>query len=443
MAQVTGAVETRIEWLEAPEVSTPELRATWARYEIWVGGRCVTQVEAPDGTLRRSVFGSLYPLAEWAAANWWTLTSHIRPSAIDVRYWTWPNVRTYPWLSQHNVRASGEGMAWPDLTLVTEGSLTRIHWAPDNDRGYARVRFASAGDTWVRSAEASEGLATLVDNVLIHLAEEGLPKTHLAEEWAAVTRADSEEREFCRTVARLGLDPYVVDDETADAVVAIAADLPDELAGDFFDSADPGALQQAADWTRRAVMAANRATAKAQLSLGPLYQAAAQPTAERSAIAWRPWETGYAMARRVREAVRIPSTERFDVSPWVGRATIGAPSAGIQGTVAVNQDRCGIALGRATRPPFAHARALGRLLAKPDQRSFILSAARGQEERVARAFAAELLAPAEGIREMLTVLERPDDAALEAIARRYQVSPLLVRHQYDNQIASVSNGMEW
>jgi Zn-dependent peptidase ImmA (M78 family) len=54
---------------------------------------------------------------------------------------------------------------------------------------------------------------------------------------------------------------------------------------------------------------------------------------------------------------------------------------------------------------------------------------------VARAFPAELLAPAQGIRHMLDTLGEADDSALEAIAERYNVSPLVVRHQYENQIA--------
>ena len=89
-------------------------------------------------------------------------------------------------------------------------------------------------------------------------------------------------------------------------------------------------------------------------------------------------------------------------------------------------------------PREAIERALGRVLARPEQRSFILSAARGHDERVANAFAAELLAPAEGIREMLTVLGKQDDSTLEAVARRFRVSPLLVRHQFDNQLAGIS-----
>jgi Zn-dependent peptidase ImmA (M78 family) len=87
---------------------------------------------------------------------------------------------------------------------------------------------------------------------------------------------------------------------------------------------------------------------------------------------------------------------------------------------------------------FGQARALGRILARPDQHQFILSAAHSRDEHVARAFAAELLAPAAGIRQTLKSIDRDDDSALEAVAERFRVSPLVVRHQYDNQIAASS-----
>jgi hypothetical protein len=256
---MSEAFTVRIEWLDAPGVSTPELAATWARYEIWVGGRCVTQVEESDGTFRRSVYGSLYPLAEWAASNWWVLGHDVRPSAVESRYWTWQSVRTQPWLVQHNLRGAGDGMAWPNLTLVPEGDVTRAVWVPDRDRSVSQVRFVSVGDAWARSDEVSEGLARLVDHVLDRLVEADLPESRLSEEWAAVAGADDEEGAFCRAVARLGLDPYAVDDETAADVLHVAGTLPEELVGDFLDNADPRVLRHAADWTRHAVGAATRA----------------------------------------------------------------------------------------------------------------------------------------------------------------------------------------
>jgi hypothetical protein len=434
---MNAAFTVRIEWLDAPGVSTPELAATWARYEIWVGDQCVTQVEELDGTFRRSVFGSLYPLAEWIAGNWWMLGHDMRPSAVESRYWTWPSVRAQPWLAQHNLRGAGDGMAWPNLTLVPEGGLTRAVWAPDRERALGPVRFVSVGDAWARSEDVTEGLARLVNHVMDRLVETGLPKTRLSEEWEAVANTDDEEAAFCRTVARLGLDPYSVDDQTAADVLDVVDSLPEELVGDFLDNADPRALRRAAVWTQRALDGATAAAAKARNTLQPLYEAAST-VSKLSADAELPWTAGYRMARQVRQTLKVSSVDRFDISPWVGKTTSGRDSAGIQGVAAVAQNRCGLVQGD-SRTGFGQARALGRVLTRPEQHSFILSAARGYDERVAGAFAAELLAPADGIRQALDALGgRLDDAVLDAVARRFGVSPLVIRHQYENQLAGVS-----
>jgi len=438
---VSTAFDFRIEWQNAPGVTTPELAATWARYEIWLGDRCITQIEASDGTFRRGVYGSLYPLAYWIASNWWLLTSHVRPSAVDTRYWTWRNIHTYPWLRQHNLRGAGDGMAWPDLTLVPEGAITRVIWSQDYHRCLGPIRFASDGSGIVRTGEFRRELAKIVDNVIDRLAETGLAKTPLTEEWASIANSDDEEVAFCETAARMGLDPYSVSDETADDIVNAASAIPEEVLADFFDSADPSNLNGAIEWTREAILIAPAAAVEANRSLLDIRDAIWDETASlRDASDERPWQLGYAMAKRLRGELAVLDTDFFDVAPWVGTAEVRAPARGLYGFAAVSDDRCGVVLGApglgANTKRFGQARALGRILARRQQRQFILSAARSHDERVARAFAAELLAPAQGIRQMLEAIGEDDDSTLETIADRYRVSPLLVRHQYDNQIAA-------
>lgn len=443
------SLDTRIEWLEAPGVTTPELAATWARYEIWVGNRCVTQVEANDGNFRRGVYGSLYPLAYWVASNWWVLTSHIRPTEVETRYWTWRNVDRYPWLAQHNLRGASDGMPWPDLTIVTEGAVSHIVWAQDQHKNenFTPVRFATSGYDLVRTEDMRAGLAAIVNDVLERLAEEGLPKTQLAEEWTSIARAHDDERNFCRTTARMGLDPYSLSDQTSAEVISVADSLPDEIADDFFDSADVEALTAAVSWIRRASPVADRATMKAKV-LQPLHsaiQGSLDSHADEQDI--EPWAIGYNMARNIRHSLNLKETDQFDISPWVGLGDVNVPSNGLQGFVAIRNHRCGLVLDNqrvgAPANRFGQARALGRVLIRPQQKQFILSAARGREERIAGAFAAELLAPAEGIRQMLDVIGSHSDNALDAIARRYKVSSLLVRYQYDNQIATASHTSIW
>ena len=145
------------------------------------------------------------------------------------------------------------------------------------------------------------------------------------------------------------------------------------------------------------------------------------------------------MARNVRDWLAVSSGERFDVSAWLGKGSSGRDSGGIPAVAAVDAGRCGIVHGR-SRTKFGQAKALGRVLIRPQQHVFILSAARGYDERVAGAFAAELLAPADGIRQALDALGgTPDDTTLDAVAKRFDVSALVIRHQYDNQLAGLDD----
>jgi hypothetical protein len=435
--------DVRVEWLDAPGVVTPELAATWARYEMWAGDRCITQVESADGTFRRSVYGALYPFAYWIASNWWLLTSHVRPSAVETRYWNWRNVRQYLWLRQHNLRGAGDGMPWPDLTIVPEGAVARLAWFSDADRHLAPVRFASAGYDTIPTDDFRESLAKIVNIVLEKLAESGLPKTPLAEEWSEIGRLDHEEREFCRTAARIGLDPFSVDDQTTNTIINVAEQLPGDVLDDFFDSADVTTLASAARWAHNALGVADDAARDAHQSLREAYQAVrGLPEMANIADGGRPWSVGYAMAQKLRNKLGLSSTDQFDIAPWVGMGDVKASSHGIYGCASVRDDRCGVVLGASGLGPattrFGQARALGRALAREGQHWFILSRARSHDEKVARAFAAELLAPADGIRIVLDNAREGDDIALETAALQFQVSPLLVRHQYDNQIASPS-----
>lgn len=439
---MTTSFDFRIEWQDAPGVTTPELAATWARYELWIGGRCVTQVETADSTYRRGVYGSLYPLASWIASNWWLLTSHVRPTAIDTWSWSWRYLRDQPWLRHHNLRAAGDGMAWPDLTVVPEGAVAQLAWRQEYERHSGLVRFASDGRAWLTSEDLRASLTAIVRRVLDRLEETGLPKTELAEEWRAVGAGDAEEQDFCRTAARLGLDPYSATDETADAIIRAADAIPAEIAGDFFDSVEVAALRSAAGWTRKAESAAGQAAAAATETIYPIQQSTDIQSLVQAGQADtdRPWLIGFEMARVFRRELATSDTDPFDTDSWVGIGHVDESSHGIYALAAVSDNKCGVVLGNQTPGPdsrrFGQARTLGKVLIRPGQQKYILSAARPQEERIARAFAAELLAPASGIKLFLEESDNDDDA-MEAAASHFKVSPLIIRHQRDNQLAGL------
>lgn len=436
---MTDSLRLVVDWVDAEGVTTPELAATWARWQLWVGDRCVTDLRDAAGDRDRAVDSSLYPLAEWVAEQWWRLRWEQRVSAVRLALWSWPAVRVQPWLRAHNLRAAGDGMAWPNLTLVPEGSVFRCAWFADagDVAGSTGATFTSEGTSWVPRDDVEGELARLVELVLARLEAHGLHDTYLAKEWREVQTTDAEEAEFCVAAARLGHDPYSAPAYADEWLPRLADLLPGELLDDFLDSADPAALKDALGWLEASRGAARRARRPTD-ELDPLRGAAGEEVAADR----QPWARGYALARRVRPLLAARPSDRAPVERWVASTRLAGSSFGLEAYAAVTAaDLCRLVVPEAMPRPterFAQARALGRALTQHPGTDFLLTPARGDREQQARAFAAELLAPAAGIELMLDAIGHDEDAAVEAVAGRYGVSPLLVRWQIDNQLASAA-----
>jgi len=150
----------------------------------------------------------------------------------------------------------------------------------------------------------------------------------------------------------------------------------------------------------------------------------------------RPWEAGYGAARRLREVLGLEPTEPFpDVAPV---ATI--PTAPHQTFVAAGRrfpEDAAIAIPP-TAPAgsrFAVARTLWHAGRSPESAAFLLTTHRSASQRAGRAFAAELLAPAAGVRQLLGPQPAKAPAEdLEQVAEAFGVGSLLVKHQIDNQL---------
>lgn len=432
MAEARG-LELLVEWESAHGVTSAELAATWCRLEIQVQGQFVTAVDdARTGAMRRGVYTSAYPLAEWIVEHWWLLRTHVRPSAVPRRDWAWAKLSEQPWLRAHNARAAGGGLPWPDLTVVPEGATTRLTWNAGPGLADQPITFLTSGDAYVASDAAADALGRFVDQVLERLRDAGVSGTPLQEEWELIAGSDDEETAFASSVARLGLDPYDVPDELSDDVIGMAETLDDEVLVEFLDSVRPSELRTAAQWLEQAqserVMMPRPALADRLEHAGASSRAQGQP-----------WELGYAAASSYREQLGLRSREVFPMDRYVSTTPIDAPAGGLQGLVAVERDDLGLVLPTElglsrNSVRFAQGRALGlSLLTK--RPLLLLDPAHTDLSKAARAFAAELLAPADGISTYLSVLPEVTPAAFEAIAARFDTSPLLVQHQYENQIA--------
>ncbi len=151
-----------------------------------------------------------------------------------------------------------------------------------------------------------------------------------------------------------------------------------------------------------------------------------------------PWVIGYEQARVIRGQIAPDNKTRLAVDRYVTTITRKAPDVSLQALgagpshpqplVVIGQNR------PATSNRFTLSRALWHYI-WDDSPLFVVTAAHTYRQRVERAFAAELLAPAEGIAQLL---ESPPEAAsqeeLEQIAQHYRVSSVVIEHQLRNHL---------
>lgn len=430
------------EWETAGGVRSPELAATWCRLEIWVDDHCVTHVEETDNaSTRRSIFVPLYPLAEWAAYNWWFLYAHSRPAAFPERIWTYDTLmarrtQEYDWLRHHNLRGAGEGYPWPDLTIVSEGEFSLLAWSSSRPRARGGLRYLASGQALLRAGDVRSALRTLIESTITRLDEQGVIKSALHEEWSAVVQLDAEEQAFAEAAARLGLDPFDTPDGTADALQWAGKVLEGDLLSDFLDAVAVFDLEPSLAWVTKSLgdfgsLAAPAERALLQ-SLGPVARRMKEQRWGQD-----PWHVGLAQARAVRQELQLEPTAHFDIDSFVSSRV---RPLSLRGLDAVGDDKDGIRLMLSRRGPrpdrrFAGARALWHALNHESAAPFLLTDARAYRQKVERAFAAELLAPTAGIAALTGGPATSVDAqTVDRIARHFDVRALLIDHQIENNV---------
>jgi IrrE N-terminal-like domain len=414
--------ELRWEWEPGEGIAAPEHRATWARLEWLVNDEYVTRIEElRSGSSRRSIYCSLYPLAEWVAYNWWLLVADARPAASH-RDGTWSG------MIRHNVQSAGDGFVWPDLAIIPQGRRSLVVWRRDRSpRRHSPVRYITDGEEFVNAQELSDQLAYLVEAVIGKLAEDGIRRTPLHEEWEAVTSADAEEKAFCIASARLGLDPYSEGHDSADAITAASHDLPADVLGDFLDGVDVARIHDATTWVQRAIEVA-QTTGSAVPGMLRLED---RPV-EASRRGATPWAIGWQQANEVRSRLGVGPTESADVERWLRPEVAPTRYAGLQALGSDSSSTVVLPRQQQTEAQrFTLARALWHVAVRRDP-LFLVTAAYTEQQRIERAFAAELLAPAEGIKQMLDAGSDDDD--LTGIAAQFRVSTMVVDHQIRNQL---------
>lgn len=421
------------DWLDAEGVRGAEISATWASLKILVGDSPVTRVlDTRAKTTRDFVHVPLYPLAEWFAVNWWFLKSEVQSPAKQ---------GAPDFLRRHALAANREGYAFPRLEAVPAGARTKLFWENDSSPWFS-VRFIEHGDAWVDSGEFQETCADFINQVIHRLAHFGIEDTFLQREWDAIQSADEDEARFCEAAAAIGWDPYALDDASRDLVIAISDQLGD-LLDEALPALDANNPKAESDDIKRAVED-SKANGVPLERIRKIRQSELARGANR---ALSPWESGYDLARRLRRSLDIGDEPMSDMAKLadaleedrdlLDKAARPVESLArvqmIDGVVLWNDDLPGFAFrrsGHESGQRFAFCRALGETLTSSSDT--LITRAHSERQQRNRAFAAEFLAPSDGLMKMVAARPAVDLSDVDEIAERFGVSPFVVKHQIEN-----------
>lgn len=412
------------EWMPAEGVRSAELAATFARLQLAIGDDYVTLVEDQQTrSSRRSVTVSLYPLAEWLVFNWWFLRAGARAGHANHSY-----------DSRHSLRASGDGFLWPNLKFFPEGTVTRLIWQRDKlFAPHSTLRYLAQGEVRVSSTGLQFVLANFVSSVIERLDELGVEGTALQAEWIGLRSIDEEETEFCIAAARLGLDPFADGPKFEAEIIEAATRLPSEILATFYDAVSPGNIGAAISWVVNSLSESEHHKDVDDIVLSARERVRSYPIFPHS----EPWQVGWGQAAAVRDSLGLDVLERIDVEGLVRPVTRVAPEAGFKAAGLGGSSPSKIVIVGKSYPSralrFTLARALWHLVAA-DADAYLVTSAHTEDQRIERAFAAELLAPARGIAETIGAPEAVEDEDLESVADAYAVATTVIEHQLRNQV---------
>lgn len=419
-------LEIQFDWEEPEGARGPELRATWASLRIAVDGRAVTRVyDRRLNSVRERIYLPLYPVAEWLAASWWRLLHE-----------SWIPARSRDYWSRHNVRYGREGFALPDLVLAPRGESIEVQWQhadlPDLD-----LEFLGGGSVVVRRTDLERELRRLLDAVLQRLRDQNVAETLFEEEWERIRGTEPEEEAFARIAATVGRDPYEISEEDERRILRAHEKLQKLSipADEFWHAVPAEELESRLDQLEAAVEEIAHPRARLRVSLDGRDPSQADSP---------PWVQGYEAARRLRlETARgdEPFSTFQELADWAMDRSFGpgVHDFRLGDTFEALAHRENGSVGIALSPKrsdsaraFTFARALYELSSPMPGAFDLVTRSRTDRQARNRAFAAELLAPADALRERLAGVSVVAYEDLEDLAGEFAVEAKVVEHQLDN-----------
>jgi len=157
-----------------------ELAATWADVKILLGGRVLTERQDQRiKKIRDSLSIPLYPVAEWLAANWWSLCFEDRARSGAAR---------------HSLLEAREGFPLPNLSFHPQGEQMLLVCDPIQHLP-SKSRFLNGARQLVPKSALVEEFKRLIEAVVQNLEESTVTTTFLQREWMRILASESDQAE--------------------------------------------------------------------------------------------------------------------------------------------------------------------------------------------------------------------------------------------------------
>lgn len=407
------------DWVDAGRSSDRMSSVTMADLGIMLGESSVTaHIDRSTRAYRDRLTAPLFPIAEWVVTNWW---------ALRFEYDLAGSGTPRPGFEErHDLVYAGSGFLYPRLEITSLDDLVQLSSTSWRAR-HAAIEFPGECAEVVDRVQVEHEFSRLVDAVLDRLAEFDITDTPVERDWTAIRSADPETVAFCAASAALGLDPFDLDDRTAQSVERLWSGFEESLRSDLLSCADLEHGEDLVAWAR---------SGREKLERLPNGDAWSELRNRiRVPASKRPWDLGYALARQVRQLTGAPEGPFEFTGDWDIRSLEDEPpTVRVDALVSSESPAC-LTRGRspiATR--FLQARALGDYVARPSSQPSLLTTLATHRQQMTRAFAAEFLAPSASITAELGSLagSRIGPEVVETVSRKLRVSEFVIRHQIDN-----------
>ena len=418
-----------------------EERATFGLFSVAANGHPLTAGEDIERKeLRYGPHVSGYPIAEWIAWNWWRLRWEVgRPRSTDEN-------AVSRWDFAHRMSAIGEGYAWPNVTIYSDGLQSFLTSESSGSPETALFRYMGAKRQAVPTGSLEAAFDGFLKDILGRLEAEDVRETNLHRLWSDLKeeRSKPDIARFRRLEAQLGYEPGEADEAAIRRRLDDAAKLGEKALGELAADAtlDTDALDgmmRASDISDIAKREGFEANPDDAIKLGDV---TGMPQLGREEA----WRVGEFCAKRIRDqenldgqlisdkqlvefagSMRDAISEKNGQSPKISFALAGEDARAL----------VYLSSKMETGRRFDLARLIGDLvfqnqLVQSGEPLFPVTRAYSYRQKMQRAFAAELLSPFASVDEMMAEDYSSDEKRHET-AKRFRVSEWVVQTQLLNK----------